>query len=367
MSARHLRSLLGSLVTATALLVSGGCSTQATDSAEASSAATTPSESENPAEGRCGPVDPDQELTTLVVSNSSGGLTEAYIAWGDKEGCFSKHGLAIDSVPAGGVDKVAGLVGGSLDVAAENVMTLVLTRGNSDIDLRILSGHYAIGAQQIDRAKETPELANGKLIIEVGLFVSPDWQFDTLSDLRGARIAAGAGVGPTQLGLLRALTGAGLSETDIELIPLNSSEGLATLLAGEVDGANLAGVRAYQALDAGYRLVLYPGAYFYEPSVVQGWLTTGDIAEQKRDELLAFKAAMIDIYRLLEDSNAAASFISLLESDFDFDAKALSQFTFPPLMTTDIESAELQYLADNLFAEGLIDRELTLSDDILVR
>ena len=349
------------------VLVVAGCSSASTGNTTVDQTTATEASQGGAPEGLCGPVDPNVTLRPLSVGNISSGPSEVFIAWGIQEGCFAKHGLVIDSIPAGGTEKIAALVGGSLDVAAESIMTVARTLGNSEIDLKVLAGHYEATAEQIQKAKTMQSLDDGKLILESAFFVSPDWPFETLDDLRGAKISVSNNVSPTSLGLDRALKEVGIGPTDVERIPLGSSEGLKALIAGEVDAATITGIRAYQALDAGARLVMYPGAYFFEPGPAAAWLTTGTIEESKRSELLAFRDAMREIYSLLDRPEAQESFLTLLKEDFGFDQSAIDQYTFPPLMTREISPQELQYLADALWDEGLIDRQFQFSDVHLVK
>jgi ABC-type nitrate/sulfonate/bicarbonate transport system substrate-binding protein len=343
------------------LTLISGCASAPTKPGSAPPNDTTPQGTVETIEGLCGPVNPNAELTTLSVGNSIGGLTEAYLAWGEKEGCFAKYGLSIDSIPAGGAEKIPALVGGSMHVAAESAMTLALTRGNSDIDLRILSGHYEVTQELIDCARANPGLEDGKLILEAALIVSPNWSFEKLEDLRGAKISVSTDINPPRMGLIRALREVGVMETEVELVPLGSSAGLDALLAGEVDAAILAGIRAYQAMDADGRFALYPGAYFYQPTTITGWLTTGEIVEQRGEDLQSFKKAMMEIYELLKSPAAQESFFELLRSEFGFDDSAINQFSLPPLMTREVTAEEFRYLSDELLAEGLIDREVDFS------
>ena len=337
------------------------------------SAPSSPAQNELPSEapmtvsGFCGTINPDAELATITVGNSLGSLSEAYVAWGEREGCFAKYGLAVDSIPGGGEEKIAALVGGSMDVAAENVVSLAVARANSDIDLRILLGHAEVTEGLLLNAQKNPTLEDGRLILDAALVFSPGSDFERIEDLRGKRISVSQPPSPNTIGLIRALEAASMSLTDVELIPLGGAEGLNALRAGEVDAAVLPGARAYQAIDEGGRLALYPGAYFFEPAVVNGWLTTGTIALHRRDELMAFKSAMLDIYTLLDEEEPRESFLLFLQSEFDFSETAMRQFTLPLLATREVTGEELGYLSRELFRDGYIDREISLGDEILVK
>lgn len=366
MAKRRSGILAFSVVVAGALFV-GSCASPSEISEDA-----TEMVQENTAEdietvGFCGVEISDQVLETIAIGATIGLLTDAYIAWGEQEGCFAKHGLIPDVSSGGATENIAGLIGGSLDVVSSNVLRIAVARGNSDVDLLVLSGHYEVSAEQLAKAKASPTLDNGALILETALIVSPDWPYNSLEDLRGAKIAAGSNVSAPGLGLQRALQEVGLGSSDVELLPLTSAEGLQALLAGEVDAASLTGIRAFQAMEQGGKLALYPGAYFYEPGVVVSWFTTGEVVAQKKEQLLAFKEAMMEIYAALQDPLAQASFLALLETQFDFDQVAISRFSFPPLMTREVTHGELQYISDLLWAEGLIDKNVQFAESVIVK
>ena len=360
-------SVLKAAIFGLALALSiSGCSSQQELSSPPTGGETPAASLDEGPKGLCGPINPGTELTTLSVGNSSGGLSEAYLLWGQSEGCFAKHGLFIDSTPAGGEEKIAALVGGSLDVAAENIATLAITRGNSDIPLQVVSGHYEATKEIIEEAKADPSLKEGRLLLEGAFVVGSHYTFNGLESLRGAKIGVTSLSSPLTYGLLRALAEVGLDATDIELNPLGSSENLKALQTEDLDAAIITGARAYQALDSGATLELYPGAYFYQPGVVIAWLTVATTSETKRQELLAFREAMKEIYALLAEPANQESFKEFLLTDFGLDTIAVQQFSFPPLMTRDVTLEEIAYLVDDLWAEGVIDRKFDVTPDLII-
>jgi sulfonate transport system substrate-binding protein len=85
--------------------------------------------------------------------------------------------------------------------------------------------------------------ANGNLIKAIYVFSKPEWTalvtsatspIQTVADLKGKRIAVTRGTDP-HIFLLRALAGAGLSEHDVKIVPLQHADGRLALDRGDVD------------------------------------------------------------------------------------------------------------------------------------
>jgi sulfonate transport system substrate-binding protein len=126
--------------------------------------------------------------------------------------------------------------------------------------------------------------ANGNPIRSVYVYSKPEWTalvaradsgITTLADLKGKKVAVTRGTDPFVF-LLRALDSAGLSERDIELVPLQHPDGRAALERGDVDAwAGLDPLMATSELDKGTKL------FFRKPE----WNTYGVL--NVRDEFAA--------------------------------------------------------------------------------
>ena len=105
--------------------------------------------------------------------------------------------------------------------------------------------------------------ANGNPLKAIYIYSKPEWTalvtgststIKSVADLKGKRVAATRGTDPYVF-LLRALDQAGLSEKDIELIPLQHPDGRAALEKGDVDAwAGLDPHMAKAELESGARL-----------------------------------------------------------------------------------------------------------------
>ncbi|MFD1467289.1 aliphatic sulfonate ABC transporter substrate-binding protein [Hymenobacter caeli] len=105
--------------------------------------------------------------------------------------------------------------------------------------------------------------ANGNPLKAIYIFSKPEWTalcvgpkstIATVAGLKGKRVAATKGTDP-YIFLLRALDQAGMSEKDIELVPLQHPDGRAALEKGDVDAwAGLDPHMAKAELEAGAKL-----------------------------------------------------------------------------------------------------------------
>lgn len=106
--------------------------------------------------------------------------------------------------------------------------------------------------------------ANGAAIKTIGVFSQPEWAavvvgadspITSVTELAGKKIAATKGTDPYFF-LLQALREAGLSESDVEIINLQHSDGQAALARGDVDAwAGLDPIMATTELKDGARLI----------------------------------------------------------------------------------------------------------------
>lgn len=113
--------------------------------------------------------------------------------------------------------------------------------------------------------------ANGNPIKSVYVYSKPEWTalvvqknspINKVEDLKGKRVAATKGTDP-YIFLLRALDQVGLSEKDIELVPLQHADGRAALERGDVDAwAGLDPHMAKTELEKGSRL------FYRNPSLI---------------------------------------------------------------------------------------------------
>lgn len=148
------------------------------------------------------------------------------------------------------------------DLAAQNIkVEWVLSQGSNKA-LEFLNGS-SIDFGSTAGAAALIGRANGNPLKAIYIYSKPEWTalvtgknsaIRSVADLKGRRVAATRGTDP-YIFLLRALDQAGLSEKDIELIPLQHPDGRAALEKGDVDAwVGLDPHMAKAELESGARL-----------------------------------------------------------------------------------------------------------------
>jgi ABC-type nitrate/sulfonate/bicarbonate transport system substrate-binding protein len=306
------------------------------------------------------------EVSKLTVLNSGGVLTAPYVEWGIREGCFAKHGLEIISLPGGedAAEKVAGLVGGSADLASDTPIEVLTAAANSGFSARLVAGGYEFDEAQLKQAL-TPELVDGRIVLETVLVAGPGVEFEDISSLVGARVGTTQGGGPNVLAIDRLLRSSGHEVGDVEFIGLTTSERLTGLKNGDLQFAILAGALVFDAIEAGGKIALYPTAYIYEPGAALVWFTSAEIAATRADEITSFQLALREVHSLLRDPRNLDNFKRFLEIDFGADPLVVERFSMPKLVTRALTIKEFEYWVPILVEEGIIQDGFTIPADLI--
>lgn len=304
---------------------------------------------------------------TLAIGNSDGGFTEPYVLWGVEQGCFSIYGIEIESSPGASVEKIAALQGGSLDVIAESATEIVLARANADMDLIVVAGHYEYAADELERARQGG-LLDGKPILANAFVHRSDDILADLEELKRGSYRYSSSVGPTMVGLSRFLSENGIDSEELNFIKLSQEDGVTAFEAGDIDGGLFTSYSLLDVLDAGAKVVVYPGAYWYQPGVVTTWATSREKYEEMPDAIDGFGDAIRATYSLLlSDPKYEEDFRSFLVEDYGLSELQASRFEIPSLMTRIVTLEELEYLPEALYEDGLADRLVTLNQDMVLR
>lgn len=198
---------------------------------------------------------------------------------------------------------------------------------------------------------------NGRLVVH------EDSPITSPADLAGKRVALGHGSWQTTL-LLFALDRAGLTWKDIE--PVDAYQDADQLfLDREVD----AWVGSYPSLtrverETKVRTLVPTDGLFSHRSL---WFTRRDFAERHREELAAIVAALQESDAWIQQNYRAAAELFAADDGGDVDAweHALRTRPFGLHPVSDDFVAEQQRAADLFYANGLIDRRITVSDAVL--
>ena len=315
----------------------------------------------------CVPESNDIELHTLVVGESTGVISEPYIAWGVKERCFEKYGLKIESVAGSSQSaRIAGLVGGSMDVVSQHIRFVVQAMGNSEFEPLFISAHYGFSEELLEQARNSTTF-EGELIVESAIITAPNSDISNWQGLNGKKLGAINTTGRSIKGL-EILTDMGLLDIDsVELIQLDQQEILNGLLRGDLDAGSLSGSLALEAISNGGTLIGYPTAFFDDPGVAMLWVANSQANEKTREALLRFQDALWEIYALLETPAYREDLLDLMEENYELEPATRAATRLPELMARQLTPEDFLALVPKMVEFGDIDAEVELTDSMFLR
>ena len=303
------------------------------------------------------------EKAEVTVVTNSGPHAAPYVLWADRMGCFEAHGIEVDLVQAGAPsDRIAALVSQDADVVWLPSEPLLAGVINAGLDMVIVAQHAGFSKEMLDEAKRT-ETFNGSLILDGAVLAAPASEMRTRQDLDGARIGRQSAV--SNIGVEIALADAQVDLDTVEWVDLEQSERLNGLLRGDLDVAALSGIYALKAIRGGAHFLFYYQAWEREPGAQNFWVTSSEVAANKESELMRFRDAMWDSYRLLGSDETEREFwqftVELLEGDSQ-DAEAIS---LPDFAVQPVSVEELELHMSMMLERGAIDNLVDLRDTSL--
>jgi ABC-type amino acid transport substrate-binding protein len=303
--------------------------------------------------GVCGDVN-SQSLETISVGygrTSDGPSME----WGISEACFAKFGIMPSGKQLEGAEGIAGMENGEIDILAMSITELAIITANSNFKPVVVASSTGYTQAELDDAKQEPLAPNG-LKLQVGVFVSPSSTIQTWTDLKGKTIAVESRTGVAFWGTELALMEAGISDGEIEYLVLPSESRFAALDDGSIDAVISVGSGAAKALEAGYRLIGYPGAFIYSEGPVKIWVTTEEILQEKSSLIEAFRAAVLEVNEQLQQPENAESFRSVLVGKFEVDPDVAANTPIPGFWTPDLDQAYMRTMTSRLIQTGAISK-----------
>jgi ABC-type nitrate/sulfonate/bicarbonate transport system substrate-binding protein len=315
----------------------------------------------------CTPDGTVNDVHTLVVGESTGVISEPYIAWGIKERCFEKYGLEIKSVAGSSQSaRIAGLVGGSLDVAAQHVRFITQAMGNGEFNPLFVSAHFGVSEEILKRAQNTTTF-DGELVYESTLVAGPDSGISDWGDLDGRTIGV-INVTSTDVRGLSVLSGQSKLDLDsVTLVQLDQQEILNGLLRGDLDAGIVSGALALEAINKGGTLIGYPAAFFVEPGVLMAWVANAEANAGKREALLRFQEALWEIYFLLQTPENREDLLDLMEKEYALEPATRAATRLPELMPRQLTPQDFEGWIPKMIESGDIDAGVEFTDSMFLR
>ncbi len=208
--------------------------------------------------------------------------------------------------------------------------------------------------------------SNGAAIKTIGVFSQPEWAavvvtadspIASVSDLQGKKIAATKGTDPYFF-LLQALRANGLTESDVEIINLQHSDGYAALARGDVDAwAGLDPIMATTEINEGAQLI-YRNVDFNSYGVLNA---REDFIEQSPETIDDVLACYEEARQWILDNPDQAAEILATEASLDpnIAKKVLTERTIvdTSLVPGSAQQQVLETILPTLVAEGQVRSE----------
>jgi ABC-type nitrate/sulfonate/bicarbonate transport system substrate-binding protein len=302
----------------------------------------------------------------VVVGHATGTNSEPYVQWGIEQDCFAKYGLEVENVTGTSqAARVAGLIGGSMDVVIQVSRIVVIAMANGELEPLVVSSHNELSAAKLDEARSVREFS-GAFIVEPVLVSSPESNISSVATLSDARVGVANVRGNEAVGLLRAVESEGLDPDTIQFVELDNLEIHNALLRGDLDAGSLTGALAISVMEEGGRFLGHTTTYAELPGAQFVWVTTPATYDRNGAAIRAFRDAMWDIYMLLNQQEYRNAMLDFLVERYDLEEDAKGLVPLPDFTPRQATLEELQQWVPELLARGNIERSISLDSSILL-
>lgn len=276
------------------------------------------------------------------------------VEWGSSQGIFEKFDIEIEGTAIDGTEALASLISGQLDVIAMSLSDVLLAQQNGNFDGVFIASSTGYTLEQLIRAKEEPLYPN-ELLLQVAVFVPQDSEVQTWADLAGKKIGVDSVTDVAALGVQLALKSESVSPNSVEFILVPREARQDSLVKGEIDAAIFTGTLAAKAVVDGFRLIGYPGAYFYAEGPAKIWITTPKVLAEKPLLLANFRKSILEINKELQDIGSNGdSFRMTLVDKFGLTQEVADSTTMPNFWTQDLTQEHVEDLSKNMIESGIL-------------
>lgn len=302
--------------------------------------------------GACGQVDASAEFAQIRIGVK--GFDAPSLVWASDNYCFGSAGLEAKVSELNGVEAVASLASGSLDVIQLNVAELLVFVANGEFDGVVILSSSGYFEEELARAKRPP-LFEGVLLMDTVLVTKKDSEINSFGELSGKLVA---GLGPDTLvgwALREATLSEGGDPSTLEIINIPQEARIGVLERGDVDAALLSGRFASAAIESGYPVVGYPGAYFFSEGPILVWVTSPRVLEDKPGLISKFKSSITALNTQLRDLEAnQESYAQVLIDKFETDPEVAKNTKLSNYWLEQVTVAQLNKMAEKLLRIGAI-------------
>lgn len=279
----------------------------------------------------------DGGLTEVRVGETAG-IPSAFLEYGVDQGLFEEEGLDVQvDTSAGGAAAIPGVVGGTLDIAGSNTVSVLLAADQGLPVTMIAPGTFAT---------EDPESDFSAVVVPA------DSDIETSADLAGRQVAVNTLQNIGDITISASVENAGADPSAIEYVELGFPDMLPALDSGQVEAAWVIEPFRTLALEAGDRVVSHPYVEAYPGLQVGSFLASDQYAAENPEVIDAFRAGLAATIELVDgDPDAFRSAVPDLDPEVA-DAMILPEYH------TDIDVESLEFLAGRMLAEGYVSEEI---------
>ena len=285
------------------------------------------------------------ETAQLTVMVSESMTSKPYVDWAVKSGCFEAWGLEVDllSTSSDVFTKTAALSGQTVDIASDGLLEVLGLSLSKDFQdrLTLVANGYGYSADELEEAHRLSS-TSGALPMDTALIVKTDSDITRLGDLRGRTLGISTG-GNSFLGLQVALEQAGLDVVELGIYNMGSAERLAAYQRGDLDAVVVSGAPLLQEIRENSRVLVYPGAYVYQPGPAIVFYTSANTYIEKREAIGRFQMALIDMEQSFALNTTLTAFRDFLVDEYEADPDSIEDFAFPVFSQLPPSPASLQH------------------------
>ncbi|MGY1593924.1 ABC transporter substrate-binding protein [Geodermatophilus sp. SYSU D00708] len=286
-------------------------------------------------------------LTTITVADTAGAPLN-FLTYGQQQGFFEDAGLDLEvSASAGGATVIPQLLGGDLDVAGSNIVS-VLVAAEQGLPVRMVAGGTS--------TSEDPEQDFSALM------VAPDSTVTDISQLEGQRIAVNTlrNINDVVVGAM--LENAGLAPDSVEFVELPFPDMAPAVLGGDVAAAVVIEPFVTSAEQQGLKIVGHPYSELRPGLQIGTYVMSAQAVQENPEVAEAFLQGVQDTADAIEQD--PESFRAALPEISDISPELASQVRINTWQgATDRESVEL--IQDRMVSYGLIEAPVDL-DEVVV-
>jgi NitT/TauT family transport system substrate-binding protein len=268
-----------------------------------------------------------------------------------EEGFFAEQGLQVEFTKFASTEQsIPVLAQGGLDVVAGMLTASLVNAIGLNLNVRIVAGREVNSAE-----------CDGSTCLVVRKDLYDSGVVNTLSKLKGRKIALTTAASATDYGLMKILESSGLKMSDVELVKMTSTQDIIAALGSKAIDAGILGTpNNQQAQDLGYGVTI-SSANRVLPGFQTGFIIFGsNLLEKNPDAGKRFIAAYLKGLKQFAKGKTDRN-LEIMEKYTGLTRATLTATCWNPVPTSaTIKTADILAFQDWAFQSGYVDKKLTV-------